>query len=148
MPGIGRTGKADNPLARLAWNALSEGLGAEDTVESGDIVQIGEGGGTHVYMAMAGNSSDSGPRNILAANYGQEGAIDKHGTPIGGKVGEYSLKIVAGHQLHGSRRAYRVLRLVRLLEECEKPETMRIPREVHDFLSGYKLEQGSGNESG
>lgn len=140
VKGIGRTGKADNPLARLAWHEWSEPVTDATEFESGDIVQIGETNwSAHVTVALADNDSreriDGISTGLLVAQYGQEGRLDKDSKPIGGEVKLLPVKRnpAKATQAHGSRTACRVLRVSRLLEECGSLSPLKIPRLLFDW---------------
>lgn len=140
---IGRTGKADNPLSRLAYHHLSEPIGADTVFASGDIVQIGQDNSAHIYVALADNEAQDAigaeSTAVLGAHYGAEGLSgDTDLNPItppeliGGAVRLLNIKRAFHGQMHGNRRAFRVLRLASLALPHEA-FALHIPSRLWDW---------------
>lgn len=157
LPAIGRTGKADNPLSRLAYHPLSEPIKADTAYRSGDCVQIGSTNlSAHIYMALADTESrdtiSPDSTGILGAHYGQEGLTgdtDLHPStapePIGGAVRLLPIKRQPPyHQVHGTRDAMRKLDLSKLLGAAIAtplgPLKMNVPRLLWDWPGFARLQ--------
>lgn len=151
--GIGRTGRADNPLSRLAYHRLSEPMGAKTKAwpfgavyESCDILQIGDGGRAHVFVALANNrpaelESVDEPRGVLGAHYGQEGLRDAEKRPLGGVVKMLPIRHAAagGQLMFGERRGYRALRLCALLEDTKELGSLFVPKPLREWIVDNRL---------
>lgn len=75
VPKIGRSRTADQPLSRLAWNPLAEAITPDTELLTGDTVQIGSNGDSHVMVVREYTPPSNGQPGVLESfDYGQPGA--------------------------------------------------------------------------
>ena len=87
-PYVGRSTDADEPLGRLAWGEDSQAVKTDDRFLTGDILQIGSNGDSHIFVVLEYDPPTAEHQGrLLSADYGQPGGalrtrrvyVDNHG---------------------------------------------------------------------
>lgn len=80
-PYVGRSREPDEPLSRLAWGEDSEPVTPATRFLTGDVIQIGSNGDSHVLVVLdyePPSERNQGQGHLVSADYGQPGGKIRH----------------------------------------------------------------------